>query len=65
MTVCSSRSERVRRMFLIQVTSADDKPKEDLHKSPCNGLVLRGTNKNQDGNLSKRHESVSEKDANF
>ncbi|XP_072742525.1 probable alpha-ketoglutarate-dependent hypophosphite dioxygenase [Anoplolepis gracilipes] len=37
-------SDRSRRMFLMQVRAADDEPLEDVHKSPCQGLVLRGNN---------------------
>lgn len=37
-------SSKYRRMFLLQVRAADDEPVEDVHKSPCQGLVLRGRN---------------------
>ncbi|XP_011175172.1 probable alpha-ketoglutarate-dependent hypophosphite dioxygenase [Solenopsis invicta] len=37
-------SDRSRRMFLIQVRAADDEPIEDVHKSPCQNLMLRGKN---------------------
>ena len=54
-------SERERRMFLIQVASGEDTPVADKHRyiyckeierklisrSPCAGMVLRGTNKLQ------------------
>lgn len=37
-------SERVRRMFLIQLNSADDDPLTMMHKSPGSGMLLRGEN---------------------
>ena len=46
----------MRRMFLIQLASAEDNAKTDKHKSPCSGLVLRGKNINHEANLKKRHE---------
>lgn len=52
-------------MFLIQLASADDQPKAEMHKSPCNGLVLRGHNFNQVADLKLRHEKSSEKDPDF
>ncbi|KAL0118691.1 hypothetical protein PUN28_009391 [Cardiocondyla obscurior] len=48
-------SDRTRRMFLIQMKAADDEPMEDVHNSPCQGLVLRGTNYNQDGEYINRY----------
>lgn len=35
-------SDRVRRMFLIQLMAADDTPMADMHKSACQKMVLRG-----------------------
>lgn len=34
--------------------SADDEPLKDVHKSPCQGLVLRGRNVNREGAMAKR-----------
>ncbi|KAL7645165.1 UNVERIFIED_CONTAM: hypothetical protein RMT77_003543 [Armadillidium vulgare] len=47
-------SDRVRRMFLIQLMSAEDEPIKDIHNSPCQGLVLRGENVQKDANFDKR-----------
>lgn len=47
-------STRSRRMFLLQVRAADDEPVEDVHKSPCQNLVLRGRNVHRDANMSTR-----------
>ena len=52
-------------MFLIQLASAEDKPLKNIHKSPCSGLVLRGSNLRMDANLQNRHETMSTKDPNF
>ncbi|XP_047470682.1 phytanoyl-CoA dioxygenase, peroxisomal-like isoform X1 [Penaeus chinensis] len=35
-------SDRVRRMFLIQLMGADDTPMADMHRSACQKMVLRG-----------------------
>lgn len=48
-------SNKSRRMFLLQVRAADDEPTEDVHKSPCQGLVLRGKNINRDGLYANRY----------
>ena len=50
------RSNRMRRMCLIQLASAEDKAKTTQHRSPCSGLVLRGKNIDHEANLKKRHE---------
>ena len=50
------RSNRMRRMCLIQLASAEDKAKTSQHRSPCSGLVLRGRNIDHEANLKKRHE---------
>nr|CAD7602955.1 unnamed protein product [Timema genevievae] len=50
----NSSKDRVRRMFLIQLMSADDEPIEDTHKSPGQGTVLRGRNKNRLANMDTR-----------
>ncbi|XP_044729875.1 probable alpha-ketoglutarate-dependent hypophosphite dioxygenase [Chrysoperla carnea] len=47
-------SERTRRMLLVQLMSADDEPLKDVHKSPCQGLVLRGKNVTREGAMAKR-----------
>ncbi|XP_011880592.1 PREDICTED: probable phytanoyl-CoA dioxygenase [Vollenhovia emeryi] len=47
-------SSRSRRMFLMQVRAADDEPTEDVHKSPCQGLVLRGKNTSRDASMVNR-----------
>lgn len=48
-------SNRTRRMFLMQVRAADDEPTKDVHKSPCQGLVLRGRNVKRHGMMALRH----------
>lgn len=48
-------SSRSRRMFLIQVKAADDEPTENVHNSPCQGLMLRGENINRDGRYENRY----------
>ncbi|XP_029179228.1 uncharacterized protein LOC114946741 [Nylanderia fulva] len=48
-------SDRSRRMFLIQIRAADDEPIEDVHKSPCQGLMLRGNNLYRDGTFENRY----------
>lgn len=48
-------SDRSRRMFLLQVKAADDEPTEDVHNSPCQGLMLRGKNVNKDALFSNRY----------
>ncbi|XP_037051169.1 phytanoyl-CoA dioxygenase, peroxisomal-like [Bradysia coprophila] len=35
-------SNRFRRMLLLQMMSAEDEPLENVHVSPCQGMVLRG-----------------------
>lgn len=47
-------SSRPRRMFLMQVRAADDEPIKDVHKSPCQGLVLRGKNTLRSANMLNR-----------
>ncbi|XP_066996934.2 phytanoyl-CoA dioxygenase, peroxisomal [Anabrus simplex] len=47
-------SDRVRRMFLIQLMAADDEPLNDEHKSPAQGMVLRGRNYKRDANMETR-----------
>ncbi|XP_034942550.1 probable alpha-ketoglutarate-dependent hypophosphite dioxygenase [Chelonus insularis] len=47
-------SDRPRRMFLIQIRAADDEPTDDVHKSPCQGLVLRGRNPYRDAGMASR-----------
>lgn len=47
-------STRSRRMFLIQVKAADDEPIADVHKSPCQNLVLRGRNVNRSATMATR-----------
>ncbi|ODM99847.1 Phytanoyl-CoA dioxygenase, peroxisomal [Orchesella cincta] len=37
-------STRRRRMLLIQMMAAEDKPTKQVHISPCHGMVLRGQN---------------------
>lgn len=48
-------SNRSRRMFLLQVRAADDEPTRDVHKSPCQGLVLRGKNISRDASMINRY----------
>ncbi|XP_043272964.1 probable alpha-ketoglutarate-dependent hypophosphite dioxygenase [Venturia canescens] len=47
-------STKSRRMFLTQVKAADDDPIEDVHKSPCQNLVLRGRNINRKATMDTR-----------
>ncbi|KAI5646338.1 phytanoyl-CoA dioxygenase (PhyH) domain-containing protein [Phthorimaea operculella] len=47
-------SDRPRRMFLIQLMSADDEPVEDTHKSPGQGWVLWGRNDHRKAHMSER-----------
>lgn len=47
-------STNSRRMFLMQVRAADDEPLEDVHKSPCQGLVLRGRNIYREATMATR-----------
>lgn len=47
-------SSRSRRMFLTQVRAADDEPTEDVHKSYCQDMVLRGKNINRDASMANR-----------
>ncbi|CAL8125177.1 unnamed protein product [Orchesella dallaii] len=37
-------STRQRRMLLIQMVAAEDRPTKQVHISPCHGMVLRGHN---------------------
>lgn len=48
-------SERSRRMFLIQLMSAEDEPISDVHKSPGQGWVLRGSNDKRRALMVERH----------
>ena len=52
-------STKTRKMFLIQLASADDIPISNMHKSPCAGMVLRGKNNHITANLNERHDSAS------
>ncbi|XP_048484567.1 probable alpha-ketoglutarate-dependent hypophosphite dioxygenase [Plutella xylostella] len=47
-------SDRPRRMFLIQLMSAEDEPVEDIHKSLGQGWVLRGANDNKKASMAER-----------
>ena len=61
-----NHSDQMRRMFLIQLAGADDEPYEpNKHRSPCGGMVLRGTNISKSANLNERHEILSENDPKF
>jgi len=58
LTVHSSypnKSERVRRMFLLQVKEGSDEAVTSQHQSPGAGMVLRGRNKKQIADLDMRH----------
>ena len=48
-------SDIVRRMFLIQLMSADDNPLSEMHLSPCQQMVLRGICEKREANIKKRH----------
>ncbi|XP_069676048.1 phytanoyl-CoA dioxygenase, peroxisomal-like [Periplaneta americana] len=50
-----NKSDRVRRMFLIQLMNAEDDPLQEVHKSPGQGMVLRGRNLRRDATLANRH----------
>ena len=58
-------STKTRKMFLIQLASADDIPISNMHKSPCAGMVLRGKNNHITANLNERHDSASKNDPSF
>ncbi|XP_069676036.1 phytanoyl-CoA dioxygenase, peroxisomal-like [Periplaneta americana] len=49
-----NKSERVRRMFLLQLMTAEDDPVQDVHKSPAQGMVLRGRNVRRDASMASR-----------
>ena len=49
-------------MFLIQLMAADDIPMKDLHQSPCQGMVLRGANRDMEANIKKRHQAFVEQE---
>jgi len=51
-----NRSEKTRRMFLIQLFGAEDVPTKDVHKSPGQGWVLRGRNVNRSSDITKRYQ---------
>ncbi|XP_076057463.1 phytanoyl-CoA dioxygenase, peroxisomal-like [Oratosquilla oratoria] len=51
----TNASDGVRRMHLIQLMSAEDKPLKDMHNSLCQGMVLRGENVHRKADISKRH----------
>ncbi|MCL4151356.1 UNVERIFIED_CONTAM: hypothetical protein GTU68_000371 [Idotea baltica] len=44
-----------RRMHLLQLMAAEDEPLIQAHKSPCQGLVLRGNNVKKEANILSRH----------
>ncbi|XP_063240252.1 probable alpha-ketoglutarate-dependent hypophosphite dioxygenase [Bacillus rossius redtenbacheri] len=50
----NTSKDRVRRMFLIQLMSAEDEPAEDKHRSYGQGMVLRGRNSKWDASLRGR-----------
>ncbi|GBP92484.1 Phytanoyl-CoA dioxygenase, peroxisomal [Eumeta japonica] len=47
-------SDRHRRMFLIQLMSAEDEPVSDIHKSLGQGWVLRGRNDHRRATMAER-----------
>jgi len=51
-------STRNRRMFLIQMVTAEDEPLNDAHQSPCQGMVLCGANVKRDANLCNAHNTA-------
>ncbi|XP_066950957.1 phytanoyl-CoA dioxygenase, peroxisomal-like [Macrobrachium rosenbergii] len=53
-------SDRVRRMFLIQLMSADDTPLAKVHQSDCQRMVLRGKCISRDADIKKRHKEFTE-----
>lgn len=50
-------SERMRRMLLFQMMSAEDEPLDKVHISPCHGMVLRGINPKRNADIENRHKS--------
>ncbi|KAK7080252.1 hypothetical protein SK128_003718 [Halocaridina rubra] len=48
-------SDRIRRMFLIQLMSAEDVPLAQLHESDCQKMVLRGNCYSKDADITRRH----------
>ena len=53
-------SNRIRRMFLIQLMSADDTPLVKLHHSDCQRMVLRGKCVSAEADIKKRHKECTE-----
>ncbi|CAL4122245.1 unnamed protein product [Meganyctiphanes norvegica] len=51
----NNNSDRVRRMYLVQLSSAEDTMISNLHPSACQGMVLRGACAERDANIKKRH----------
>ncbi|XP_058802893.1 phytanoyl-CoA dioxygenase, peroxisomal-like [Phymastichus coffea] len=47
-------SDRQRRMFLLQLRSADDEPDQHIHHSFCQDMVLRGRNMKRRANKATR-----------
>eukprot|EP00118_Oscarella_pearsei_P028225 m.1721 g.1721 ORF g.1721 m.1721 type:complete len:283 (+) comp7754_c0_seq2:163-1011(+) len=48
-------SDQPRRMILFQLRAADDEAVKQIHISPGQGLMLRGTNKEAEASLDLRH----------
>lgn len=48
-------SDRMRRMFLIQLMSADDVPLSKVHISDCQQMVLRGRCFSKEADIKRRH----------
>nr|XP_045599032.1 phytanoyl-CoA dioxygenase, peroxisomal-like [Procambarus clarkii]XP_045599043.1 phytanoyl-CoA dioxygenase, peroxisomal-like [Procambarus clarkii]XP_045599053.1 phytanoyl-CoA dioxygenase, peroxisomal-like [Procambarus clarkii]XP_045599061.1 phytanoyl-CoA dioxygenase, peroxisomal-like [Procambarus clarkii] len=58
----NNTSDRVRRMFLIQLMSADDVPSKQVHLSDCQGMVLRGRCSSREADIKSRHRKYMEQE---
>lgn len=52
-----NRTTIPRRMFLIQLMSAEDEPVTLVHQSPGQGMVLRGRNMKREALMAKRFDA--------
>jgi phytanoyl-CoA hydroxylase len=55
-------SDKIRRIFLIQVAEGSDVSTSGKHRSPGSGMVLRGTNLSMTADLDKRHQEGEEQE---
>ncbi|KAG7177726.1 Phytanoyl-CoA dioxygenase, peroxisomal-like 1 [Homarus americanus] len=57
-----NNSDRIRRMFLIQLMSAEDVPLTKVHVSECQEMVLRGRCLSRDADIKRRHKEFVEEE---